>query len=142
MHSFNILHKNTFICRKTTIPFKINYPVHNVRMYWPNFWLPTVRKQQSIFEKTHIEVYSSHLHASFGTFSVESGQLFEAQWIFEHSQEFEIGNIFLGKRRFVHVKTFFKGKILRPFVLNISLHYRTRANRPTSWIDRPLKMNH
>ena len=61
-----------------TIPFKINHPVHNICMWWPNFWLPTVLKQQSIFLNTLIEVYSSHLHASFGTFCVQIGRLFKA----------------------------------------------------------------
>ena len=51
-------------------------------MYWPNFRLPTVHKQQSIFEKTLTEVYRSHLHASFSTFCVQIGQLLEAQWPF------------------------------------------------------------
>ena len=40
--------------------------------------LPTI-----IFEKTLTEVGSLHLYASFGTFYVQIGQLFEAQWVFE-----------------------------------------------------------
>ena len=52
-------------------------------MYWPNFWLPTDREQQNTFEKTHIELCSPYLHASFGAFCVQIGQLFEAQWAFE-----------------------------------------------------------
>ena len=70
------------VCKKrgqNTIPFKINHPVHNIRMYWPNFRLTTVREQQSKFVRTIIEVYSSHLHPSFGTFCVQIGQLFETQ---------------------------------------------------------------
>ena len=38
----------------STIPFKINHPVHNISMYWPSFWRPTFGEQQSIFEKTLI----------------------------------------------------------------------------------------
>ena len=76
------LHQSSY--ERYTIPFKINHPVHNIRTKWPNFRLPTVRKQQSILlKKTLIEVYSSHLHASFGTFCVQIGQLFETQLVFE-----------------------------------------------------------
>ena len=35
------------------------------------------------FEKTLKAVGSSHTDASFGTFCVQIGQLFEAQWVFE-----------------------------------------------------------
>ena len=38
---------------------------------------------KTFFEKTLIEVGSSHLYASFGTFCVQIGQFFEAQWVFE-----------------------------------------------------------
>ena len=48
-------------------------------MYVTNFWPPTVHIQQNVFEKTLIEVFSSHLYASFGTFCGQIGQLFEAQ---------------------------------------------------------------
>ena len=27
--------------------------MHSIRMYWPNFWLPRVHKQQSIFKKSY-----------------------------------------------------------------------------------------
>ena len=45
------------------------------------FLQPPVRVhvQQDIFEKTVIEVQSSHLYASFGSFYVQISQLFEAQ---------------------------------------------------------------
>ena len=36
-----------------------------------------------LLKKTLREVGSSHLYASFGTFWVQIGQLFEAQWVFE-----------------------------------------------------------
>ena len=48
-----------------------------------NFWQPTVHEQQNIFEKILIKVGSSHIYTSFGTFCVQIGQLFEAQWVFE-----------------------------------------------------------
>ena len=67
---------------------KINRPGHNKRMYWTNFWQPTAHVQQNIFEKTLIEAYSPHLYASFGTFCVQSGQLFAPHWVFEQSEEF------------------------------------------------------
>ena len=59
----------------------------NPRIYWTNFWQPTVHVQQSIFEKTLIQVGSSYLYASFGTFYVQIGQLFEAQWVFDKSMK-------------------------------------------------------
>ena len=62
---------------------KINRPVHNIRTYWTNFRQPTAHVQQNIFAKTPIEVCSSHLYASFGTFYAKIGQLLEAQWVFE-----------------------------------------------------------
>ena len=40
---------------------------------------PAVHVQRNFFEKTLIEVGSSHIHASFGTFCFQIGQLFEAQ---------------------------------------------------------------
>ena len=78
-------------------------------MYWTIICQPTVCVHQNIFEKTQIEIGSYHLHASFGTFSVEIDELLEAQWVFEHSKEFEIGEIFFQKRRFVYIQTYFKG---------------------------------
>ena len=60
----------------------------SIRMYWTNFWHPNVNVQQNIFEKTLIEVGCSHLYASFGTFCVQIGQLFAAQWIFETCLKF------------------------------------------------------
>ena len=62
-------------------------------------------------DKILLEVYSSHLHASFGTFCVQIAQLFEVQRALKHSQEFKIGYIFLRKRRFVDVHTLFKGSL-------------------------------
>ena len=56
-------------------------------MYWTNVCQAAVRLQQNIFEKHLIEVGSLHLHSSFGSFCVQIGQLLEAQWVFEHSEE-------------------------------------------------------
>ena len=65
-----------------TLPRKnMNLP-SSIRMYWTNFWQPTIHVQQDIFEKTSIEVGNSLLYASFGTFWVQIGQLVEAQWDF------------------------------------------------------------
>ena len=64
-----------------------NRPEHNIRMYWTNFWQPTVYVQQNVFEKIVIEVYSPHLHASFSIFCVHNG--FAAHWVFKQSQEFQ-----------------------------------------------------
>ena len=43
-------------------------------------------------KKTLIKVGISHICASFGTFCVQIGQLFEAQRDFKHLEEFEIDN--------------------------------------------------
>ena len=64
-----------------------------------------------IFEKTLIEVGSSNLYASFNTFCVQIGQLFEAQWDFKLSEELEIEVIFLRKQRFHSFQTFFKDSL-------------------------------
>ena len=66
-----------------TLPSKnMNLP-YSICMYWTNFWQSTVHVVQNIIEKTLIEVGSSHTYASFGTFCVQIGQLFAAQWVFE-----------------------------------------------------------
>ena len=82
---------------------KINRPGYNIRMYWTNFWQMTFHMQQF-----HMQVRSSHLYASFGTLCVQIGQLFEAQWDFELSEEFEFDVIFLRKQRFYRFHKFFK----------------------------------
>ena len=53
-------------------------------MYWRHLWHPTatVHAKQNIFVKTHIEVQSPHLYASFVTFCAQIGQLFEAQCVY------------------------------------------------------------
>ena len=82
-----------------------------MRMYWTHFWQLFIYVQQNIFEYTVIENGSSHGYASFGTFYVQFGQLFEALWDFQLSEEFEIDDIFLLKRRFDRFPTFFKGSL-------------------------------
>ena len=61
-----------------TMPRKNMNPLYSIRMYWTNFWQPTVYVPQNIFEKPLIEVGSLHIYASFGTFCVQISQLFEA----------------------------------------------------------------
>ena len=61
-----------------------------------------------------IEVGSSHLYASFGTFCVEIGLLFEAQWDFELSEVFEIDVIFLHKQRFYRFLNIFQRLTVPP----------------------------
>ena len=70
-------------------------------------WQPTVHLEQNIFEAILIEVGSSQLYASVGTFWVQISQLVEVQWDFELSEEFEIGIIFLQTQRFYRFHTFF-----------------------------------
>ena len=85
----------------------MNLP-YTMRMYWTHFWQPTVHVQLNIFEKTLTEVVSSHIYASSGTFC---DQIFEAQWDFKLSEEFEIDVIFLRKQRFCRFRTFFKDSL-------------------------------
>ena len=56
---------------------------YSKRMYWANFREPTVHVQQNFFEKNLLEVGSSHLYASLGTFYVQIGLLFEAQRVWK-----------------------------------------------------------
>ena len=75
------------------------------------FWLshdgrrPFKFNEKKIF-RIPLKVGSSHLYASFGTFSVEISQLFEAQWDFKLSEEFEIDAIFLRKILWKYVLAF------------------------------------
>ena len=67
-----------------------------------------------ILLKTLIKVDSSRLNASFGTFYVEIGQLFVAQWDFKISDEFEIDVIFLQKQRFDRFSNIFQRLTVTP----------------------------
>ena len=67
----------------TTDSIKINRPGHSIRMYWTNFWRPTIHVQQKVFEKPYIVHCITHLYTSFGTFCTQIGQLFETLWVFE-----------------------------------------------------------
>ena len=65
-----------------------------------------------IFMKKNLkEVDTSHLYASFGTFFFQICYLFQAQWDFKLSEEFEIDVIFLQKLQFYHFQTFFKDSL-------------------------------
>ena len=66
-----------------TNSIKINRPGHNIGMYRTNFSQPTVHVKQYTFEKNYTKNSSSHLYASFGTFCVQIGPLFEEQWDFK-----------------------------------------------------------
>ena len=91
-----------------TLPRKsMNLP-YSIRIYWTNFWQPTVHVQKNVFEKTLIKDGSSHLYAYFGFFCVQIGQLFEAQWDFKLSEKFEFAAFFLLKKWFDYFQTFFK----------------------------------
>ena len=96
----------------------MNLP-YSIRMYWTNFWQPTIHVQQNIFEKTLIEVGSSLLYASFGIFWVQIDQLVKAQWDFKLSEEFEIDVIFLRKQRFYRFHTFFKKTLCLEYLTNL-----------------------
>ena len=75
--------------------------------------------QQNIFKKILLEIGSSHLYASFGTFCVQIGQLFEEQWFFKLSKEFEIDDIFLRNQWFVDVQAFFKESLCLEKLTNL-----------------------
>ena len=50
---------------------------------WPILTQKVPKEAQRCGLQTPIEVCSSYLYASFDTFCVKIGQLFEAQWVFE-----------------------------------------------------------
>ena len=70
-------------------------------------------------KKFFIEVGSSYLYASFDTFCVQIGPLFEAQWDFKLSEEFKIDVIFRQKQRFHRFETFSKGLLCLQKLTNL-----------------------
>ena len=56
--------------------------------YWRIFWQLNFHVQHHIWIKNLIKVYSPHLYASFDTICVQNSQLFAAQRVFKHSEEF------------------------------------------------------
>ena len=83
---FLILQQNWMFRKLLDIPTesrKKRNLAYSIRMYWTNVWPPTVHEQQNISGKSLIEVGNTHLYASFGTFCVQIGQLFESQWDFK-----------------------------------------------------------
>ena len=78
-----LLDKIELISFRLTDSTKINRQGHSIRMYWTKVSQPTVHVRQNNFETALIEACSPDLYASFGTFCVQIGQLFEAQWVFE-----------------------------------------------------------
>ena len=93
---------------------------YSISKCWTNFWQPTILVQQNIFIKTLIEFVSLHIYASFGTFCVQIGQFFEAQWDFKLSEEFDIEIIFLRKKRCYRFQTFFKGWLCLEKLTNLN----------------------
>ena len=77
--------------------------------------------QQNILEKTLIEVDRSHFYASFGTFCVQIGQLFESLQDFKLSEKFEIDLVFLQKQRFYRFQTFFKDSLNLQKLTNLNV---------------------
>ena len=98
----------------------IEYRVHCLAKTWI-YLTPYVCTEQILaadcscttkyFLKDSYKICSLNLYASFDTFCFQIGQLFEAQWDFKLSEEFEIDVIFLRKQRFVDVQEFFKGSL-------------------------------
>ena len=58
-------------------------PKYFIHMYWTNFCRLTVNFYENTFEKLRRKICSPNIYASFGTFCVKIGQLFESQWAFQ-----------------------------------------------------------
>ena len=99
----------------------MNLP-YSIRMYWKNFWQPTAHVKQNIFEKNLIEVGSSYLYASFGTFCVQIGQFLEAVSL---RKMFENGKIAV-----------FEGKCRRFQILSKSLKIHSTSNNWPIWTQK------
>ena len=107
----------------------MNLP-YSLRMYWT-----TVHAKKNIFEKTLIEIDTSHLYASFGTFYVQIGQLFEAEWVFENCKK-TVKSLFL-KESDVDFEFFrkFKVSLCLDWLTNLDAKVPKEAKRcelPTS----------
>ena len=72
-----------------------------------------------IFLKKLIKVGSSHLYASFGTYCVKIGKLFNSQWKFILSEDFEKDDFFFRKQRFDRFQTFFKDSLCVQLLTNL-----------------------
>ena len=90
-------------CPTTMLRENMNLPC-SIRMYFTNFWQPTVHVQQNIFEKTLIKACSPHLYASFCTFCLQICQSYAAQWVFKQSEEFR------NRRHFPSIRAIFTSK--------------------------------
>ena len=119
-----------------------NYVIGKKNVFFPHSWFSNwknLKNTDSIkinrpgYKIRNIcteQICSPHFYASFGTFCVQNGQLFVAQWVFEVclkidyrifskisgayfklSEEFEIDVIFLWKQRFDRFQTFFKDSL-------------------------------
>ena len=86
---------------------KINRPVNNIPMHWTNYW------QQNIFEKNLIDVGSTYLYGSFGTFCAQMIQICAAQLVFKHlhGRIAKSPDIFLRWKQFVDFQTCFKDSL-------------------------------
>ena len=108
---------------------KINRLGHNIRMHWTNFRQPIAHVQQNIFGKTHKEVRSPLLYASFGTFCVQIGQLFAPL----HSESLnirknsEIDDIFLRRQQIVNFQTYFKDSLCLEYLTNFGVKGAKRS---------------
>ena len=105
--AYNFSPKGCVTDRPTETRKNMNLP-YSIHMYWTNFWQPTIHAPQYIWKKTLTENGSSHSYASFGTFCVQIGQLFEAQADFKLLEEIKI---FLRKQWFCRFQTFFKDSL-------------------------------
>ena len=76
------------------------------------FESPPLLNNIIFWKRTLTKVWSPYLYAYFGTLCVPIGQLFEAQWVFKQSEEFEIDDIFLQKQRFVDAQALSKRLIV------------------------------
>ena len=85
--------------------------VYSIALYWQDFRSLNLHSNFVIFTKTLTKSCSSWLQASFDIFWVQIGQVLEAQWVFEHSEESPNRRHFLRKQRFIDVQAFFKSSL-------------------------------
>ena len=126
-------HESTLLHTDST---KINCPMHNIHMYWTNFWQPTDHVNK-IFLKNSYRSWklTSHLYLIFGTFCVQIGKFLKSQWVFEKYLK-RVKSPF---QRNKTEKKFSPRPRGNSLIGKILFEYRTRAIRPPSWIDRLLE---
>ena len=97
-----------------TVQNKTSDAQHTRCRWWTNFWQALFMYNNIFLKKT----FSPNLYASFGTFCVQISQLFEAEWVFKLSKEFEIDDIFLRKQKFLDVQASIIQRLTVPRIID------------------------